>query len=128
MYYEKSMYITIGSISAAILNLVLNFIFIRLFGYKAAAYTTLLSYAVLSLFHYVMYKKACMINGVKKEIFDIKRMFYISLFLILVSILITLIYDLIFVRYFLLIVLLFILFYSRKKIINMLDVFKKGEK
>lgn len=41
LYYEKSRNIMIASTSAAIGNIILNYIFIRMFGYLSAAYTTL---------------------------------------------------------------------------------------
>lgn len=40
-----------ASIFAAFLNFVLNFIFIPIFGYKAAAYTTYIGYFVLLIAH-----------------------------------------------------------------------------
>ncbi len=51
-YYKKQHYIAIGTIVAAVVNIVLNYIFIPKFGYVAAAYTTLIGYIVLFLIHY----------------------------------------------------------------------------
>lgn len=39
-YYERKLTVVIPSILCAILNLLLNYIFIKLCGYQAAAYTT----------------------------------------------------------------------------------------
>ena len=52
IYRKKTINITINTILAAILNIVLNYIFVPKFGYKVAAYTTLVSYFVLFLLHY----------------------------------------------------------------------------
>lgn len=50
--YDKKTYgMAVASISAALLNFVLNFIFIPKFGYIAAAYTTLLGYLWLLFVH-----------------------------------------------------------------------------
>ncbi len=125
MYYEKSIYITIGSISASVLNLVLNSIFLRIFGYKAAAYTTLLSYIALAIFHYIMYKKACKDNNLNESIFDIKKMIVISSFIILFSIGITFLYNLILIRYLLLMIILILLILNRKKIIKLIKKIKE---
>ena len=46
-YNKKTKYISIGTISAAVLNFGLNFVAIKLWGFKAAAYTTVISYIVL---------------------------------------------------------------------------------
>lgn len=59
-YYERKFTVVIPSILCAVLNLILNYIFIKLCGYQAAAYTTffcLLHY--FALFHYLFYKKVC---------------------------------------------------------------------
>lgn len=53
VYYKKTITMAIGSILAAIINISLNMIFITKYGYLAAAYTTLASYAFLMIFHYV---------------------------------------------------------------------------
>lgn len=50
-YYEKTIFITVNTIIAAATNIVLNAIFIPLFGYSAAAFTTLFSYLVSFVLH-----------------------------------------------------------------------------
>lgn len=52
-YFKKTLYIVTASIAAAIVNIVLNYLFIPRYGYKAAAYTTLLCYILFALFHYL---------------------------------------------------------------------------
>ena len=49
VYYKKTKYVMYGSLIAAILNIVLNAIFIPIYGYMAAAYTTLFGYIVMAL-------------------------------------------------------------------------------
>lgn len=56
-YHKKQRDIAIGTIIAAITNIILNFIFIPKFGYIAAAYTTLIGYILLFLIHYLFVKK-----------------------------------------------------------------------
>ncbi|MBP5406153.1 oligosaccharide flippase family protein [bacterium] len=48
VYYKKTKYVMYGSLIAAVLNIVLNIIFIPVYGYMAAAYTTLLGYVVMA--------------------------------------------------------------------------------
>lgn len=50
-FLKKQKRIALGTILAAILNIVLNIIFVPRFGYIAAAYTTLFGYLMLFLFH-----------------------------------------------------------------------------
>jgi len=64
-FHKKNGYIAIGTVAAAGVNILLNSIFIRLFGYQAAAYTTLVSYGLLFLFHYVVATFVLKINVYK---------------------------------------------------------------
>lgn len=57
MYKKKTFLISIGTIAAALLNIPLNYIFVRMFGYVAAAYTTMFCYAMLFVFHYLIVKR-----------------------------------------------------------------------
>lgn len=58
-YYEKRIFITVASVAAAVLNIILNYIFINKYGYIAAGYTTLICYIVYSLGHYIFMKRVC---------------------------------------------------------------------
>ena len=56
-YHKRQRDIAIGTIIAAIVNIILNFIFLPKFGYIAAAYTTLIGYILLFLIHFLFVKK-----------------------------------------------------------------------
>ena len=56
-FYSKTKYIAIGTMSAAALNIILNYIFIPKYGYVAAAYTTLVTYILYFMFHYIFARK-----------------------------------------------------------------------
>lgn len=43
-YFEKKLTVVIPSVLCAIMNIVLNYVFIKLYGYQAVAYTTVFSY------------------------------------------------------------------------------------
>lgn len=53
-YTQKTIFIMIGTITSAILNIILNYIFILKYGFITAAYTTLFSYACYLFFHIVI--------------------------------------------------------------------------
>ena len=79
VYYKKTKYVMYPSFVAAGLNLLLNYIFIKLFGYMAAAYTTLFSYIILAILQVVWVKRLCMDNGTSiNNIFDNKMMFILA--------------------------------------------------
>lgn len=56
-FYKKTPYITVNTLIAAGSNLILNYIFIHLYGYVAAAYTTLFSYLLAFVLHARYVKK-----------------------------------------------------------------------
>nr|WP_330391620.1 oligosaccharide flippase family protein [Butyrivibrio sp. YAB3001] len=58
-YYEKTRFIMAASVGGAILNVLLNFIFIRKYGYIAAGYTTLVCYMTYCMIHFLFMKKVC---------------------------------------------------------------------
>ena len=58
-YFEKTKFIMVASVLGAALNIVLNIVFIRWFGYMAAGYTTLFCYIVYSVGHYLFMIKVC---------------------------------------------------------------------
>ena len=57
-YHKKSTYITISTITASVINFVLNWILIPRYSFVAASYTTLFSYIVLVFMHYRGYRKS----------------------------------------------------------------------
>ena len=78
-YYERKLTVVIPSIFCAILNLILNYIFINIFGYQAAAYTTFFCYLFFCFVHYLFYKKVCkeLLDGI--QIYDIKFILILSI-------------------------------------------------
>ena len=61
MYIRSSIFVMISAVIGAVLNLITNILFIPMFGYVAAAYTTLGSYLIMAgllyLFARIKYKK-----------------------------------------------------------------------
>lgn len=82
-YYEKTFFIMIASIVAAVLNIGLNFIFIRIYGYYTAGYTTLLCYAVYAIIHYAFMRKVCRQNIKSERIYDTRVLMKITVTFIL---------------------------------------------
>ena len=58
-YYEKTSYIASATVGGAVLNIVLNYFGIRMFGYVAASYTTLFSYILFAVLHYYFMRRIC---------------------------------------------------------------------
>ncbi|HEM3610894.1 TPA: oligosaccharide flippase family protein, partial [Streptococcus suis] len=75
-YYGKTKYIAIGTSFAAVINILLNFVGIKIFGYSIAAYTTLLTYLLYFIFHY--YISINLFNG--KSLYNIRNFVAICTF------------------------------------------------
>lgn len=56
-FYKKTKFIAVGTSLAAGINIALNYIFIRKYGYTASAWTTLVSYILLFFFHWIIAKR-----------------------------------------------------------------------
>ena len=117
-YYEKTQFIMVASVVGAVLNLILNYIFINIFGYVAAAYTTLFCYMVYAFGHYVFSCKVCdeCMNG--ERIYDTKTLMIISGVFLSTGFVYLISYFNVYVRYFITVILFCVLFYYRKDIIK----------
>lgn len=56
-YKKKTGYIMAGTLIAAVVNVILNYIFIQKYGYVAAAYTTLFSYMLYLIIHEIISRR-----------------------------------------------------------------------
>lgn len=121
-YYEKTRYIAAASIGGAILNIVLNYFCILLFGYVAAAYTTLGCYILFSVLHYYFMNRVCReyLNGEKP--YNYKIVFGISIVSILVGFGIAVTYTNNIVRYCVIVAMLICMIIFRKKIFKLLNM------
>lgn len=100
VYYKESKYVMYPAIVAAILNLVLNFVFIKMFGYMAAAYTTLFSYIILAILQVIWSAKVCKENNNDiNNIYDNRRMLLLAIVTTVVSLMAIPLYSNTFVRY-----------------------------
>ncbi len=74
-YYEERKSLAVNSLIPAILNIVLNFIFIPMYGYVAAAYTTLICHAVFSALNYNAAKGVLFVRNTDiKKLVDRKKL------------------------------------------------------
>ena len=114
-FHKRSSRIMTATLTAAAVNLVCNYIFIKAFGYIAAGYTTLLSNLVLTAMHY---RNARLIES--EEIYD-PRFSLVSVALVTAGCLLcNLIYPYLLVRYVCVAALLVFLWTRRKSVIDML--------
>ena len=124
-YYEKTHYVTIATIVGAVLNIVLNAVFIPKFGFIAAGYTTLACYILYAFAHYFFMRRVLrkFMNGTK--IYDVRIILALGLFLLLGAAAIMLLYTRPVIRYCLLAVLLGVAIWKRKFLMDLLSKMKK---
>lgn len=97
-FLKKTAYISVGTVSAAVLNIVLNYFTIKYYGYKAAAYTTVFCHVVYFVFHVLMAKKLIG-KDTFNMIFDIKYLLFVCLAFIVMTFLSMIFVDKIIVRW-----------------------------
>lgn len=117
-YFEKTQYIAAATVIGAILNIVLNYIFINLFGYMAAGYTTLFCFFIFSVFHYLFMRRICKKYAEGVYPYDTKIILLFFAILMGFGFVALLTYNLSFLRYLIILILLLAAIFKRKKIIS----------
>jgi O-antigen/teichoic acid export membrane protein len=94
-FYGETYIISIGTAIAAVVNIGLNFLLIPHFGYKAAAYTTMIGYMVMLIYHYLIVKYKL------GKSFIYNNRFFVMLIvgMIILQVFIAILYHMIFIRY-----------------------------
>lgn len=126
-YFEENIFIAIASIISAIVNVVLNAIFIQKFGYIAAGYTSLFCYMIYSISHYVFMRKVSKkhING--EKIYNQRFILFFSVGLFITSMLLMMIYNYPILRYIVIAIIICILGIKRKLIIDKIKLIRKKD-
>ena len=123
-YYEKTGIMAVATVIGAVLNIVLNYIFIGIYGYFAAGYTTLACYIIYAFCHYLAMRHICKINMIKSKIFDKWVLIGVSSGFMLLGFLISLTYEVAVVRYSIVGLLMGILFLNRSQIRKFFNINK----
>lgn len=120
-YYEKTNFIMAGSVVGAILNIVLNKMFISRFGYCAAGYTTLACFIIYSVGHYIFMNKVCdeFCDGIRP--YSIKVYMLITMSFMSIGFILLLTYDYDLLRYSISAVLIGVTLFQRKKLFDMFN-------
>lgn len=113
LYHKQTIFAMVATTVAAGVNLLLNYIFIRTNGFIAAGYTTLASYAILTLMHYFNVRK-CGYD----DCLDNKRILVLSIIVIASSSAINIVYSYNFLRYILILIILIVCILKHSIIID----------
>ena len=110
----------VASCSSALVNIILNFLLMNLFGYLAAAYTTAICYLILATAHYYFMKSAFRENVGTGSVYNIKSICLITLALVLAAVVMMLLYPVAVIRYAFVAVLLVVGVIKRKTIFSLI--------
>lgn len=109
IYYKKTGYLMVTTSITAVLNIILNVIFIPLFGYQAAAYTTLVSYGVLAFIQYLIAVNfENRMNGIKNSIYNNFHIMLLSFVTTIICLSGILLYKFYMLRYLIIFLIIFI--------------------
>ncbi|MBO4598325.1 MAG: flippase [Bacteroidaceae bacterium] len=119
MYYKKTKYVMYCTLTAAVFNVVTNIIFIPKWGYIAAAYTTLASYALLAFIYYVVANKIA-----KEKIYNNGLFWAISLIVAIACLLCNLLYANTTIRYVVIAIMLVLAIVFHKRVIAIIKLIR----
>ena len=119
-YYEKTKLIAVATSAGAVLNIVLNYIFIKIFGYYAAGYTTLVCYMVYAAFHMFFMRKICREKLNNEQPYSLRIYGGITAAFLLIGFIFMASYNHIAIRYSMLGIMLAVIAVFHKKIINII--------
>lgn len=120
-YYEKTKYIMAASVGAAVLNIILNYFFIHLFGFLAAGYTTLACYIAYSVFHYVVMNSIVAKEIPEYRIYEPKTIVRLSFLFVAVGTLFLATYAYPLYRYSLIIIIIVVSYVNRSVLRKLLN-------
>ena len=115
MFYKKSHLVMAATMGAALVNIVSNYIFIQIFGYQAAAYTTFSSFILLAILEMFMQR-----HIIKEETIPTRFLIMISLAVVLICLLMVWIYPYRWIRLSIVSIGIVIALINRRKIIEII--------
>lgn len=124
-YFEKTSFLMVSSILAAVVNLGLNYIFIKQYGYVAAGYTTLVCYVLYSIGHAIVSCKVMKKFIPDKTLFDYKCVGGLSVLVIFAGIGCNFLFSYKIVRYGLLVIFGVVAFVKRDLLMSNIIGLKK---
>ena len=123
-YNKKTWKIALASVVGALLNILLNYLAIPIWGYFAAGYTTLICYIVYCALHYVFMRDVCKKDLGGAQVYDFKVLITISLVFLICGFSFLFVYKLPMLRYCIIALLSILAVVWRKKVFSLLKELK----
>lgn len=125
LYYEKKSYTVFASMASAVVNIILNYFFINIYGYKAVAYTTAFCFILVCIFHYFCYLKVCNKYANIEKIYSPKVLLICSLTMCLMGGVSLFLYGSVWLRITMICILVAICIIKRESIMDNIGKIKK---
>ena len=119
-YYEEKKMLVYGSAIAAILNIILNYILIPIFGFVAAGYTTFISYIVFAISNYYTMRMVLKKRNLPDNMYDYPKMLLLFLLFMLSGFLGVILYKTLLIRIIITIVVFCLMIVYKEKFIEAL--------
>lgn len=126
-FYESKIFLAIAAIVSAAVNVILNAVFIPVFGFVAAAYTTLASYFILASVDYLYMLRICKQHDIDKNLYSIKGLIGVFIIFAGLGFLAMSLYNLPLIRYSIIAVVFGFLIMYRTRLMEIYKNLKKGE-
>lgn len=126
-YFEDKKSLVFASLGAAAANLILNWIFIRLFGYIAAAYTTLFSFLLFALGNWFAMKRLLKKHGREDRGYNYRGLILVFILAAILAVAGTALFSLLPVRAAAAAAVLIILFLCREKILALFRTIRSAK-
>lgn len=128
LYFEKTRIMSLATVVGAIMNIVLNYVFIKAAGYYAAGYTTLACYMIYAVLHYYLMQRICKKYFPGRKIYDAKIITAISLTFMILGFGIMFAYSFILIRYLIILFIIIIVIVCRNKIVAIAHQLRENNK
>ncbi len=125
-YHDKNKYATIVSVIIAVLNIGLNYIGIKAFGYIAAGYTTLICYLLAAVAH-MFYVEYIMKKTYGEKLFNVKIIIGLVIAMLVLVAGITLLYQSTLLRYGIILIVFVLAIIKREKIMRTIKALKRKD-
>lgn len=123
-YFEESKFVMVASCIAAAVNLLLNWIFMPIFGYMAAAYTTVICYLLLAAAHYWFMRLILKRQHVESTVYNLRIIILITAGLSIAMACIVFLYPYPLARYGLVVIAVIVAFIKRNSAMQLLKNIK----
>lgn len=124
-FYEKTKFLMISSMIAAGVNVLLNYLFIRAFGFVAAGYTTLVCYVLYSWGHYLISNKILKKELPNQDFIDKKFVALLSFLVIAVSVGINFVFPYRWVRFLIALIIMMAAVFKRDQLMSYVRLLRK---